>query len=47
MRAMFKGAKAFSHYPKNWVVPADWRSADMFVGTKVEAKARKTPLKTK
>ncbi len=46
MNSMFKGAKAFSHYPKNWVVPAE-KSAEMFVGTKAEAEAQKSPLKTK
>ena len=46
MGAMFVGAKSFSHYPKSWVVPA--RDVDyMFTGTKVEAEAKKSPLKTK
>ncbi len=46
MSEMFSGAEAFSHYPKNWVVPAD-KSKDMFTATKVEAEAKKSPLKTK
>ena len=46
MNSMFKGAKAFSHYPKNWVVPAN-ASREMFDGTKVEAEAQKSPLKTR
>ncbi len=46
MRRMFIGAESFSHYPKNWVVPAD-DSKDMFKGTKVEAEASQSPLKTR
>ena len=45
MDDMFNGAEAFDYYPKSWVVHAD-HSKDMFIGTKVEEEARKSPLKT-
>ena len=46
MRRMFYDAEAFSHYPKSWVVPKN-DIGNMFTGTKVEAEAKKSPLKTK
>ena len=46
MKDLFYGAKAFSYYPKSWVVPVEG-SKNMFTGTKVEAEAKKSPLKTK
>jgi surface protein len=46
MKGMFKDAESFSHYPKSWVVPAEG-SKDMFKGTKVEAEAKNSPLKTR
>ncbi len=46
MREMFSEARAFNHYPKSWIVPKD-DVESMFVGTKVEKKAKKSPLKTR
>ncbi len=46
MNEMFIGAKAFSHYPKGWIVPAH-DAREMFGGTKVEAESKKSPLNVK
>ena len=42
MDYMFKDASRFNIYPKSWIVPKN--SIYMFLGTKVEKIAEKTPL---
>ncbi len=45
MNRMFYAAINYKQYPNDWVVPPG-ESEDMFVGTKVERKAERSPLKT-